>query len=84
MHILSLISENGNTARLTHDLVKAKEMVGNSWTVLSYFGSQILSQSLNEAQIYRLQPKSAVKGEFFHMFLSLIVSSSWCMLPFDV
>ena len=29
-----------------------------------YFGSQI-SQSLNEVHIYRLQPKSATKGEFF-------------------
>ncbi len=50
----------------------------------SYFGSQISSQSLNEVHIYRLQPKSATKGEFFHIFLSLIVSSSRRMLPFDV
>ena len=31
----------------------------------SYFGSQISSQSLNEAHIYRLQPKSATIGDFF-------------------
>ena len=43
----------------------------------SSFGSQILSQSLNEVHIYRVQPKSATKGDFFHIFLSLIVSS-WC------
>ena len=41
----------------------------------SYFGSQISSQSLNEVHIYRLQPKSATNGDFFHIFLSLIVSS---------
>ena len=42
----------------------------------SYFGSQISSQSLNEVHIYRLQPKSATKDDFFsHIFLSLIVSS---------
>ena len=43
----------------------------------NYFGSQISSQSLNEVHIYRLQPKSATKGDFFfhHIFLSLIVSS---------
>ena len=40
----------------------------------SYLGSQI-SQSLNEVRIYRLLPKSATKGDFFHIFLSLIVSS---------
>ena len=28
--------------------------------------------------------KSATKGDFFHIFLSLIVSSSRRMLPFDV
>ena len=51
----------------------------------SYFGSQISSQSLNEVHIYRLQPKSSLKkGDFFHIFLSLIVSSSRCMLPIDV
>ena len=43
----------------------------------SYFGSQISSQSLNEVHIYRLQPKSTTKGDFFHIFLTLIVSS-WC------
>ena len=31
----------------------------------SYFGSQISSQSLNEVHIYRLQPKSATKGDLF-------------------
>ena len=41
----------------------------------SYFGS-IISQSLNEIHVYRLQPKSATKCEFFHIFLSLVVSSS--------
>ena len=41
----------------------------------SYFGSQISSQSLNEVYIYQLQPKSTTKGDFFHIFLSLIVSS---------
>ena len=56
-------------------MVKSKETVGNSWTVLSYFGSQTSSQSLNEVHIYRLQLKSATKGDFFHIFLSLIVSS---------
>ena len=58
-------------------MVKSKETVGNSWTVLKViFGSQISPQSLNEVHIYQLQPKSATKGDFFsHMFLSLIVSS---------
>ena len=56
--------------------VKSKETLGNSWTVLNrYFGSQISSQSLNEVHIYELQPKSATKSAFFHIFLSLIVSS---------
>ena len=58
--------------------VKSKETVGNSWTVLSYFGSQISSQSLNEIHIYRLQPKSATKGDFFSYIifcLCMIVSS---------
>ena len=41
----------------------------------SCFGSQISSQPLNEVYIYQLQPKSATKGDFFHIFLSLIVSS---------
>ena len=36
----------------------------------SYFGSKISSQSLN---VYQLQPKSATKGDFFHIFLSLSV-----------
>ena len=50
----------------------------------SYFGSHISSQSLNEIHICRLQPKSATKGEFLNIFLSLIVSSSRRILPFDV
>ena len=41
----------------------------------SYLKSQISSQSLNDVYIYQLQPKSATKGEFFHIFLSFIVSS---------
>jgi len=52
----------------------------------SYLGSKI-SQSLNEIHIYRLQPKSA-NVSFFHfhflLLLSLIVSLSRRMLPFDV
>ena len=40
-------------------------------------GSQISSLSLNGVHIYQLQLKSATKGDFFHIFLSLIVSS-WC------
>ena len=48
----------------------------------SYFGSQISSQSLNEVHIYRLQPKSATEGEFFHIFLSLIISSRYHRLKF--
>ena len=48
------------------------ETVGNSWIVLSYFGSQISSQSLNEVYIYQLQLKSATKCDFFfHIFLSI-------------
>ena len=44
----------------------------------SYFRSKI-SQSLNEIHIYRLQPKSATKGEFFsYIFLSLIVRDGAC------
>ena len=31
-----------------------------------------------------LQPKSTTKGDFFHIFLFLIFSSSWRMVPFDV
>ena len=52
----------------------------------SYSRSQISSQSLNVVHIYRLQPKSATKGELlcvFHVFLSLI-DSSRLMLPFDI
>ena len=41
----------------------------------SYSGSQISSQSLNEVHIYQLQPKPATKGDLFHIFLSLNVSS---------
>ena len=42
----------------------------------SYLGSQISSQSLTEVHIYQLQPISATKGAFFHIFVSL-VASSW-------
>ena len=48
----------------------------------SYFGSQRSPQSLNEIHIYRLQPKSAIKDDFVHIFLSLIVSLS--PLTFDL
>ena len=48
----------------------------------SSFGSRISSQSLNEIHIYRLHPKSATRDDFFHIFLSLIVSLSRRMLPF--
>ena len=41
--------------------VKSKETVRR---FKSYFGSQVSSQSLNEIHIYRLQPKSATKGDF--------------------
>ena len=43
----------------------------------SYFGSQISSQSFNEVHIYRVQPKSATKSDFFFSpyILSLTVSS---------
>jgi len=41
----------------------------------SYFGSQISSQSLNEVHMYQLQPKSATKSIFLHIFFTLIVSS---------
>ena len=43
----------------------------------NYFGSQFISsQSLSEVHIYqKLLPKSAAKGDFFHIFLSLVVSS---------
>ena len=73
-------------------LVKSKETVGNS--VLerfkSYFGSQIASQSLNEVHIYRLQPKSATKGDFFsffffqYIFLWLFRVGACCHLTFDL
>ena len=59
--------------------VKSKETVGKS-----YCGLQISSQSWNEVHMFWLQPKSATKGDFFHKLLSLIVSSSPLMLPFDV
>ena len=51
--------------------VKSKETVGNSWTVFSYFGSQISSQSLNEVYIYQLQPKLAIKCKFFSIYFCL-------------
>ena len=35
----------------------------------SYFGSQISLQSSNEVPSYRLQPKSATKGEFYHNYI---------------
>ena len=57
----------------------------------SYFGSQITSQSLNESTDYSQKPQQKVIlfcFDFFiisvHIFLSLIVSSSRRMLPFDV
>ena len=50
----------------------------------SYFWSHISSKSLNEIHSCWLQPKSATKGELFHIFLSLSVSSSRLILPFDV
>ena len=53
-------------------LVKSKETVGNSWSVLSYFGSQI-----SPSFIYRLQPKSATQCNFVsYIFLSLSLSLS--------
>ena len=61
------------------DKVKSKDCDGRKFLdrFKSYFGSQISSQSLNEVHIYRLQQKSATKGDLFifHIFLSLIVSS---------
>ena len=51
----------------------------------SYFGSQI-SQSLNAVHMYRIQPKSATKGEFFIYFclwLSVPVGAC-CPLTFDL
>ena len=66
MGISPNISYNDNCS-----MVKSKETVGNSWTVLKVvLGSQISSQSLNEVHIYRLQPKSATKCEFFSSFFS--------------
>ena len=65
---------------LLHDqyqyLVKSKER-GRKFLdrFKNYFRSQISPQSLNEVHIYRLQPKSATKGDFFHIFLSSIVAS---------
>ena len=53
---------------------KSKETVGNSWTILKviHFGSQILSQSLNEVHmIYQWQPKSATKRWFFFIYFCL-------------
>ena len=55
------------TVRLSF-LVKSKETVGNSWSVLSYFGSQI-SQSFIVVHIYRLQPKSATQCDFVSYIL---------------
>ena len=58
-------------------VVKSKETVGNSWTVLKVILGHKYhhNQSLNEVRMYHLQPKSATKGDFFHIFLSLIVST---------
>ena len=58
-------------------LLKSKETVGLKFLdrFKSYSGSQISSHSLNEVLIYWLPPKSATEGDFFHIFLSLIVSS---------
>ena len=49
--------------------IKSKQ-VANSWTVLKVILGQKY-QSLNEIPIYILQTKSATKGDFFHIFLSL-------------
>ena len=60
----------------------------NSWTVLnSYVGSltNIITMSLNEIHIDRLQPKSTTKGKFLIYFCLLL--SVWvgaCCQPFDV
>ena len=52
----------------------------------SYLGSQISSQSLRSLRSisadYSQNPQQKVS--FFHIFLSLIVSSSWLLMPFDV
>ena len=37
----------------------------------SYFGSQISSRLLNGVHIYRLQPNSATKGDFFPIYFCL-------------
>jgi len=55
-------------------LLTAGKIQGYGWKFLdhfkSYFGSQISSQSLNEIHIYRLQPKSARKEDYFdYMFV---------------
>ena len=67
---------------------KLGKIQGDGWKFLDRlkrsFGSKISSQSLNEIHIYWLQPKSATKCDFFHIFLSLIVSSSRHMLTFDL
>jgi len=56
--------------------VKSKETVGNSWSVLKVIlGYKYHHKSLNLVYIYQLQPKSATKGDSFHILLSLIVSS---------
>ena len=56
----------------------------------SYFGSQILSQSLNEIHIYWLQAKFATKDElfffsprYFWLFLSVRFGAC-CLLTFDL
>ena len=55
----------------------------------SYFGSQISSQSLNEVQICRLQPKSATKGVFFSLIFFVFDCQfesvgACCPLTFDL
>ena len=59
-------------------LVKSKEAVGNSWTVLKVtLGKKISSQSLNEVHIYQLQPKSATKKViFFIIYFCLCFESA--------
>jgi len=53
----------------------------------SYFGSQILSQSLNEIHIYWLQAKSATKDDFLFRYFWLFLSvrfGACCPLTFDL
>ena len=61
-------------------LVKSKDWDGRKFLdrFKSYFGSQISSQSLNEVHIYRLQPKSATKGDFFLIYFGLWLYPGTC------